>query len=370
MSFAEKFVSPTGAGAHDGSSAGNAWTLAELIAGYAAGDRPNMIAGTYANTTTSRTFGTAGTTTAPVWIRGYNTTIGDCDLDPTLARPEITFTTGGLTVSAAHHIWSSINTSAARNAAAVTISGAGFRGYRSRFINTAANSAANALMLSNTGSIEACYASADAAATRCVAMNGAGSRIFRTHIVGGISNVDGTSTIKLYRCLLRNAASDGILQATNGGVVEVHACTIRNTGRDGIRLGGAAATPAWSEIMDNIFAVIGGYGINNVAAAGNTNLVHRSGNRFYGVTSGEEAGFGDSPYFGQLTGGSDPHVSTTNLSLVLGDAARAEVFVYENFTTTVSYTDRGAVQHLDAVGGGGPTFGKAGNGPSLKGSVS
>src|SRR5688572_31804779 len=104
MAWTERYVSVAGGGAHDGTSEADAWTLADAIAAYGTGQRINVKAGTYANTTTGRTFATAGTTTAPIWWRGYNTTIGDLDdvVDGAASGPQITFTTGLMTISGAH----------------------------------------------------------------------------------------------------------------------------------------------------------------------------------------------------------------------------------------------------------------------------
>ncbi len=119
MAWSERYCSPTGAGAHDGLTAGDAWTLAEAISGVNAGHRVNMIAGTYnsGTPTTNRTFGTgagAGTTTAPKWWRGYNSAIGDLDTLPTTARtpgtdcPLISFSTGLPRVSDSFNVFSNM----------------------------------------------------------------------------------------------------------------------------------------------------------------------------------------------------------------------------------------------------------------------
>lgn len=355
MAFAEKYVSVAGGGAHDGSSEANAWTFAEADAAYAAGDRLNVKVGTHAMTTTLTTLGTAGSTTQPVWWRGYNTTIGDCDSDNTLARPLISHTTGNLTISGAHHIWTSIDVSAARNGATLVLSGSNLRFKRGQVTNTNANSAALAATFSGTGmTIEAAYFSANAAAAQCINITGTNVVLLLNNIVGGLVNVQCTATNTLIRNLLRDAANDGINLLQNNGIMNIIANTIDNVGRDGIRVGGAAATPAWCSILNNTITAatnVGTTGINNVAAAGNTNTLHRSGNRFYNFAA-DEAGFGDSPAFGALTGGSDPLTSSTNLALASGDAARAAAFVFENLSTTTSYHDLGAVQHQDAGSGG------------------
>jgi len=47
MAITEKYASVAGAGDHNGTSAAHAWTLAEAIAAAVAGDRINLISGTY-----------------------------------------------------------------------------------------------------------------------------------------------------------------------------------------------------------------------------------------------------------------------------------------------------------------------------------
>lgn len=85
MAFSEKYVTVTGGGLHDGSSEANAWTLAEAVSNYAAGDRINVKAGTYSDSSMV-TFATPGTASSPVAWRGYKTTIGDLDTHPTTQR--------------------------------------------------------------------------------------------------------------------------------------------------------------------------------------------------------------------------------------------------------------------------------------------
>lgn len=78
MAFTEKYVTVTGAGAHDGSSEANAWTFAEMIAATPAAEtRVNIKAGSYSEGAT--TLPSNGTSAAPIVLRGYNSTIGDLD---------------------------------------------------------------------------------------------------------------------------------------------------------------------------------------------------------------------------------------------------------------------------------------------------
>lgn len=78
MAYTEAYISPAGAGAHDGSSEANAWTLEEAIAApIAAGARGNVKVGTH-TLTAARTL-PSGTTENPIEFRGYNSAIGDLD---------------------------------------------------------------------------------------------------------------------------------------------------------------------------------------------------------------------------------------------------------------------------------------------------
>lgn len=78
MAFTEKYVTVSGAGAHDGSSEANAWTFAEMIAAApAAGTRVNIKTGTYNSGTV--TLPASGSSSAPIILRGYSSSIGDLD---------------------------------------------------------------------------------------------------------------------------------------------------------------------------------------------------------------------------------------------------------------------------------------------------
>tara|TARA_R110000851_G_scaffold22894_3_gene67625 strand:- start:122 stop:1135 length:1014 start_codon:yes stop_codon:yes gene_type:complete len=77
----ERYCSVAGSGAHDGSSAANAWTMAEATANVVAGDRVNCLAGTYIAEDSGQNcvmdIDVAGTILNQIEWRGYTTTIGD-----------------------------------------------------------------------------------------------------------------------------------------------------------------------------------------------------------------------------------------------------------------------------------------------------
>jgi hypothetical protein len=77
MAFTERYASVAGAGAHDGTSEANAWTMAEAItSGTTAGTRVNFKAGSYSQGAATIP---SGTVSAQIAWRGYNSAIGDLD---------------------------------------------------------------------------------------------------------------------------------------------------------------------------------------------------------------------------------------------------------------------------------------------------
>ncbi len=77
MSYAEKYVSPTGGGSHDGSTPANAWTPTERASNAVAGDRCNWIGGAYS--VSGLTFANSGTYNSRIIDRGYSSVIGDLE---------------------------------------------------------------------------------------------------------------------------------------------------------------------------------------------------------------------------------------------------------------------------------------------------
>lgn len=75
MAWTDRYVTAGAAGGGDGSS-GNPWTLDEAFSNAVAGDRINIKSGNY-TATGSLSQSNVGNITAPIWFRGYNTTIGD-----------------------------------------------------------------------------------------------------------------------------------------------------------------------------------------------------------------------------------------------------------------------------------------------------
>jgi hypothetical protein len=361
MAFTERYVRADAAGGGDGTTAANsggtgAFTLAEAITHSTTntGQRYNVMAagGTFANTVTSRTFSGVATTTAPNWWRGCNTAAGDLDADPVTAKPLLTFTTGAVSITGAHQIFSNLSCLAtATLGTLLTVSGAGTRLDRVRAENQ--NAGANSFVFNvSTGPFRAtrCYFKATATATKVA--NAAVESTWRGCVfTGGGVGVNANAGAQTYsRCVFRATGSHGLeVTAATGRPLNVDGCTFRGCGGDGLKF---TLLPTAGFVDNCLFAGCGGWGINN-ASGTNTNLIDRLGNDFWSNTSGTETGFGDSPSLSQLTEGSDPHASSTDLSLVSGASAKGGgqpgLFESESYT---SYPDAGAVQRQEAGGGG------------------
>lgn len=352
MAWTEKYCSVAGGGAHDGSSEANAWTLAEAIAAVAAGQRVNVKAGTYANTTTDRTFATAGTTTAPIWWRGYNTTIGDIDSDNALTKPAWTFTTGRVIVSGAHQLFSNLDISGAQTSNGQIRVTAGVLTFdRCRIECTAANANGRAVFNDSAAMVmTACYLKATTTATDVIAESGNALHLSGCTVIGGTNGVNLSSgPLVMTACTVRGAGSYGVLSSTSN-LLHLANVTVRGSGSDGVRLTSLPSTNIHM-IHSCLFASNGGYGVNNSSGT-NTSFVRMSNNDFYSNTSGTTNGFGDTPSLREQTEGSDPNTSSTDLSLVSGASAKATGLpgAYENESYT-SYLDIGGVQRQEPSSG-------------------
>lgn len=312
MAWTERYVTTTGAGAHDGTSEANAWTLAEAITNGNAGHRINVKAGTYANTTTSRTFGAgagAGTTTSPKWWRGYTSAIGDLDTSPSATRtpgtdfPLFTFTSGVVSVSSAHQWFSNIEfRGTAPGGTFVSISGSKVKFHRCRFDCQEASSTSYTVRASaDGGAFSECYFKGTSSVNYVVISEERNSFHGSYFLGGGVGlNLDiGSGGGPCRKCIFDSCGSHGVLLTGNASYyTEISQCSFYNCGGDGIRI--ATAIPAGLAIIENILNSCGGYGINNSTGT-NTNVPLRLRNLFYNNTSGKENGFGDSPSLFEYT---------------------------------------------------------------------
>ena len=360
MAWTDRYVSVAGGGAHDGTSEANAWTLAEAItAAPASGTRINVKAGTYANTTTSRALSLTGTTTAPIWWRGYNTTIGDRDTNPALTPPLISFTTGTLTAGGAHQVFSHLDIYADANTSRTcNVTGANLLFDRCRIEN--ANAASGSYAMTNASSATNLFTRCDLKATSTadrVASIGIGSQFYGCVIRGGIAGVHATSVpVELVHCVIHGQSSHGLHLITTGATVRALSCTFYGQGGDGIRMDVLPST--FCEIYNCAFSTITGTAINNNSGA-NTNVVKRMGNGFH-ACGANEAGFGDSPALDNVAESNAPftNAGALNFSLVSSSTFKAAgqpgLFEAQSYT---SYFDIGAVQRQESGSSGGRLVG-------------
>lgn len=356
MAWTERYVRADAAGGGDGttntnSGANGAWTLAEGITNEAAGMRLNVKAGTYANTTTSRTLAAVGTTTAPIWWRGFDTTPGDLDSDITTAKPLFTFTSGVFTVSGAHHIISNLSvlgTSATGPLFVISAANCHIDRIRSEHQNAGSNSLALNITSTQTR-ITRSWFKTTSTASRTV--DAAGESVFDGCVfLGGGDGIRVSANCTIANCMCTGNGAHGInLSAASSRTLAIINCTIYGATTDGIRLG---ALPSCGLFLRNEITNCGGWGINN-ATGTNTNVVSRVGNVFYSNASGNETGFGDSPSIGEDTESSSPYTDagSSDFSLVSGATAKGRGLPlgHENVAYT-TYIDTGGVQRQESGG--------------------
>lgn len=350
MAWTERYVRADAGGTGDGttdatSGATGAWTVIQAMANATAGHRVNVKAGTY-SALAALTAAGVGTTTAPIWWRGYKTTIGDQDsVDPTSHRVAGTdlpsWEVGGNAVSlgSAETTWSSIQILSSRASAACSLGGTSSRMVRCRVICT---SGAALQTSGNTSAIFGCYFEAPAAAYCVVETINGRQSLYGCTIRGGSVGIESNqSSHDIIGCSIR---TNGVGVRLFGGFQEmtIGNCSIFGCTGDGVKIENLASINL--TIMNCIFSQNGGYGINNSTGV-NSNHVHRIANSFYLNTSGAENGFGDSPGFFTLTEPAIPFIDTTINPMLRGSSlsiAAGFPGLFEGETYR-SYLDRGAV---------------------------
>jgi hypothetical protein len=375
MAWAEKYCDlGLGDGSSGAGSAGDPWTLRGAIAAAAAGDRVNIKGALTVGSAV--TIANAGTTTAPIWWRGYNTNIGDCDpggayFADESRYPKLTMGTGYvLTFTTAYTLWSNNWFTTARTAAASPIvQGAAIvqSFYRCKFEATGENANSNAFATNTSagGSVFVqCSYVATATATRVIlAANGSVAIFLGCVITGGGNGIEyatGTSSgNSVIGCLIHNCGygiySLSTATTGTGASLFIFGNTFYNIATDAIFLTNIAPTNSLRFVANNLFSTVGGYAINQ-ASGGNCANVLRFNNLCHAVTSGTspdyEAGFGDWPTFNNVAEPNPPFVSTTAsnadfLKLVPGCVGRNVGFpsgVFEGLATQ-GYSDIGAVRY-------------------------
>lgn len=354
MAWTERYVRDDASGSGDGTAdtSGSAWTLAQAISSASNGHRINIRVGTY---TQGANIDFSKTQTA--W-RGFNTTPGDCDTDPTLTRPTIAmgsyrFIWRGTQSRFENLIFTSSNT---ETGTFITASEVNFMAWRRcRFVCTAANSNGSAFItLGNQNfSFKECEFVATTSATKCVAMPSNSADFSHCYFEGGARglSLDSNFTMVISNCYFTGQTVAGVYTATNGVTPVIRNCTFRSITGDGY-LNDGSNWPTHFE--DCVFANIGGYAIRSNYSTYTFcwNLLRNS---FYSVTSGKYYGITDALEIGTIDEASDPFpdAGTGDITLASGSSSRGAQLRFPGLASSISYRDRGAVQHQDAGGGGG-----------------
>lgn len=313
--------------------------------------------------TATRTIALAGTTTAPLWISGYNTTPGDLDADITnsLSKPILALnSTFTFTWSGVYQYWSNLSITGSRSGTILTVSGTGTQLERIRADNTSANAAAIAFTATTALlQVAYCWFRTPTTATTTGTVLCSIGIIARGTVFegGGLAGINcGAQDVTLINCIGINNTGSGVLLST--GRLRCSGLTIYNASVDGVKWSG---TPTSGSYIDSsVFELCGGWGINNASGA-NTGNVLRTCNDFHSCTLGQETGFGDVPAFFGQTDSSTIVTSSTDMTPVSGTNARSKGFpgIFENggvLVSQASYADIGAVRHIDPSGGSGTTL--------------
>jgi hypothetical protein len=344
---------------------GGAWFDLGIVASGAAlntgtvtqSTRVNIKAGTYANTTTARAFALAGLTTAPLWWRGYKTTIGDQDSNNAAVAgtdiPAITFTTVGFTVTSAFQIFSNLDiTSAITSTGAVVINGASCDFYHFRSTNTAGTANSCAIKLSVQADFTSCYFKTTTTSTALVSITGGNN----THFTGcvftsGLVGLQATTQqLGIAFCVFDSQASDAI-QATTGALTVVN-CSIYSPAGNGINWTGApgACSMVVNCYFDSVSTAAKAAIMNSSGT--NTGNITCVGNAYYNCTA-NTSGLGDFPLIfdnGTLSGSAFVAPASQNFSINTLGASIGFPGSFETTSAYQGYIDIGAVQR--APGGG------------------
>jgi len=358
MAFAEKYVTVTGGGLHDGSSEANAWTFDEAYANHSAGDRINMKAGTYTITQVMSVWQN-GTNSSPISWRGYKTTIGDLDSRPTSQLVDGTDLPLIQTTNSSYYfypqssksLWENLSFKATVARPAAYVYGANSFWRRCRFISD--DGVTGIVRRSGRYSVfSECYFHSPSGTGKVIL--GKATAAYGC-IFDNIYTVTGNEFTVLNDCILKNISSDAL--SINGwGTFGLKGNTFYNIGGNGIVFGSSDPAFAISIIANNVFHTIGGDAIQ----ANSTSLFQciNQNNLFYNVTGSNFANDGFSMSRDEQNDSTDPFVDAAggDFSLVSGSNGynNAAPKPFEVFDVN-SNRDVGAIQHQDPSGGGGST---------------
>jgi hypothetical protein len=250
--------------------------------------RVNIKAGTYPNTTSSRSIQTTGLATNPLWFRGYKTTPGDQDGNSLGVAgtdiPSITFTTGNLAFGQ-YTILSNVDiTGATVTNGQLYISNNFFSAYHVRVTNTGANSAGIAVKVSgNAVALTNCIFTATGTATEAVLVSGVGFALIGCVVSGGVIGVQNSSSACFINNVFTGQQGDSI--NLTGSPVYVAGNSIYSPIGNGVNI---TVTPSSGILVyNNYFDSVNQTskaGINNTSGTSSM-LIHAVANAYYNCTA-------------------------------------------------------------------------------------
>jgi hypothetical protein len=364
MAFSEKYVTVTGGGLHDGSSEANAWTLAEGVANYAAGDRVNVKAGTY-TASSAITWSTSGGQYTPVHWRGYKTSIGDMDDAPTTQRVDGTDiplfdNSDRFSISCSNLAFSNISFESSFTAAGVQndTSAQNVHFFRCRFLTDSTSTTARSFLTrGDYNTLVACYFEAPSTAEAPVYIFSGSNRttILDCFITGGATGMkfsSGTSATVCNTIITNSGTNSVYLDGTPPA--KFLNCVFHDAGGDLFSAGNATGAPTCF-IVNSVFSDAGGYAINQNTGS-ETPFIMLSGNLYHdsSFTSGRTNNIVYDLYPTVDTASPFVDAASNDFTLSSSSNGYGKRLLVENVDLS-SYRDSGAIQHQDPSGGGGAT---------------
>ena len=361
MAFNEKYVTVAGGGLHDGSSEANAWTLAEGVANYVAGDRVNVKAGTY-TASSAITWSTSGGQYTPIHWRGYKNSIGDMDDAPTTQRADGTDiplfdNSDRFLITGSNLAFSNISfESSFANAGVQNTYGKSVHFFRCRFSTDSTSTTARSFMtLGDYNSLVACHFEAPSTAEAAVYIYSASnrSRILDCFITGGATGIKFYSYTDAFVCntVITNSGTNSV--ALDGTVPSNFiGCVFHDAGGDLFSATTAVGGSPCS-IANSVFSDAGGYAINQ-STGSETPFIMLSGNLYHDSSFGIGRTNNIVYDLYPTVDTASPFVDAASNDFTLSSSSNGygKRLLFENVDLS-SYRDIGPIQHQDISGGGG-----------------
>lgn len=360
MALTERYCTAAGAGAHNGTTEADAWSITEAATGAAAGHRVNI----KGNITTAAavTFA-AGTMGSPIVFRGYSSTIGDlATLGRTLGGygplnttgfPVITTTAGNFTFGN-YNIVESLSFTANRTSFAVTIGNeAAFRFCTAA--NTNAAAAASALTTANSRVLlmDCDFTAACAASTTTGVLNITGSlfRMVRCRLTATnnahLVRHSITSPLFVLFCQFYNTTGAALYcqnqSAVAGGIIMGNTCY--NVTGDFLQTPNSATGQIGGALIDSNHVTDGNRFIDNLYAVV-PSFYYITNNRTRDLTAAD-VNMGDAPVWAAVT--TDTGAAATDYVNAGGADFRLIDLAPGRNAASLAKTDIGATQIEEAT---------------------